>query len=73
MCEYNDVYRGGTEWYGLRRKGGKKRAGKKRLVMEGLFLGLRRSCNFHVFNVPGPRGVEKARPLRTGNRRSDGK
>jgi hypothetical protein len=30
------VYRGGTEWYGLRRRGGKKRAGKKRLVMEGL-------------------------------------
>jgi hypothetical protein len=36
MCEYNDVYRGGTEWYDLRRRGGKKRAGKKRLVMEGL-------------------------------------
>jgi hypothetical protein len=38
MCEYNDVYRGGTEWYGLRRRGGKKRAGKKKVGDGGVDL-----------------------------------
>jgi len=45
---------------------GKKRAQKKRLVMEGLIclraLGLRRSSyNFHVNSLRGPRVVEKPR------------